>query len=999
MNKIFTHLMTYLIMGVFCSLAFRPVSVYSLDGPLSEGLVIAGNDSIGSTDYPNGGMFRVKSTPGLIPIEDFRCGVIDTERGYAWLATETIPAHIVKVRLGDENSSVEYLHYITLPHVNSKISCAVIDKENGFAYFGTNTSPGRIVKIDLGEGDNPPVFVGALTLESDETHLASAVIDTDNGYAYFGTRTNPGIVVQVRLGEGYAPPSRVGSTVFEFGEESLTSAVIDNVNGFAYFGTSTRPGRVIKMSLGNDTYPPERVGAVTLELSDSSLQNAFIDIEDHSAYFFSRYGRCAKICLGYGFSAPQHIGSVPLAGYVTSAAFDSANRYAYLGTNSTRFYKIAVNRGNELPELIGYTQLETGLLSHKPTLLDTDKGFAYVGLNRAPGRIMQMTLGEDNALPEFVDSIVFDRQDRRFDRVAYSPDSKYVLFGTEDRPGRAIKSKLGFGTKHTRILDNLDLQDTILSATLTSQNDYAIFGTNTPRVIKVALGQGDQPPYVIYDELLLENPERYLYSSFYNPLDGNIYFGGGAFYAIGRIIKVDPGEGNESPTRIEAIVLNDNELPSSVVFDSVHGYAYFGTRSFPGKIIKVATHPEMPLERIGALVLPDEYRPLNDAFIDQENGYAYFLTNTDPIRIVKIILHEHDLPEYAGSTTLNAYGDSVTSFFNSANGYAYVGVSGNMYATLKKFRLLPGMNPPELIDTITFDPNERDISSSMIYPDEGYAFFAFNGNPGRIVDVSLSHKYFIKGNRIHVPEDGYAVALSFYSHFASGNLRFALYSDDIQPNLIWQSEIIENTAEEQWLTIDMSNTTPYLASGSYWLVWQTDSSADVPSYDAGAQGSGLKVLYDWDSFPDTLNVKGQSDLTFNSDMWSAYVLVAPETPKPTPDFSLNLVLNRTVFRPGEPFLLGVTIENLNRLPYYNQPFFVLLDVYGSYYFYPSWTHELDFMYIDITQWIKTVPILYFDWPEVNDSADGIAFHAAILNSDLTSVIGNIDTVTFGWTTW
>ncbi len=121
------------------------------------------------------------------------------------------------------------------------------------------------------------------------------------------------------------------------------------------------------------------------------------------------------------------------------------------------------------------------------------------------------------------------------------------------------------------------------------------------------------------------------------------------------------------------------------------------------------------------------------------------------------------------------------------------------------------------------------------------------------------------------------------------------------------------------------------------------------------------------------------------------------TPEPGPDFRLNLSLNRTMFSPGDPFQLVVTVEKPDGNAYYRQPLFVLLDVYGEYYFYPSWNPWFDYKLVDITTFIESIPILNFEWPNGSGSANGIAFHAAILNTALTSIAGNTDTVVFGWT--
>jgi hypothetical protein len=148
---------------------------------------IAGNDAIGSVNYPNSGMRRLDALP-LVAGDNY-------------------------------------------------LASAVIDLVGGHAYFGTYTIPARVIKVALGNGAEPPVRVGALTLEAGEDRLWTAVIDESGGHAYFGTWTVPGRVVKVAFGGASEPPVRVGAVTLEPGEDVLISGVIDPAGGHAYFGT------------------------------------------------------------------------------------------------------------------------------------------------------------------------------------------------------------------------------------------------------------------------------------------------------------------------------------------------------------------------------------------------------------------------------------------------------------------------------------------------------------------------------------------------------------------------------------------------------------------------------------------------------------------------------------------------------------------------------------------------------------------------------------------
>jgi len=126
------------------------------------------------------------------------------------------------------------------------------------------------------------------------------------------------------------------------------------------------------------------------------------------------------------------------------------------------------------------------------------------------------------------------------------------------------------------------------------------------------------------------------------------------------------------------------------------------------------------------------------------------------------------------------------------------------------------------------------------------------------------------------------------------------------------------------------------------------------------------------------------------------------TATPTPAFELDLILNHTVFSPGMLFSLDVDVANwVSR----QNPLrlFVVLDVYGEYFIAPSWTPEYQFIYVSAPVGRFGIPVLSFIWPDVDGTADGLMFHAAMTNTDGTVIVSDsrfperaTDSVTFGY---
>ncbi len=109
------------------------------------------------------------------------------------------------------------------------------------------------------------------------------------------------------------------------------------------------------------------------------------------------------------------------------------------------------------------------------------------------------------------------------------------------------------------------------------------------------------------------------------------------------------------------------------------------------------------------------------------------------------------------------------------------------------------------------------------------------------------------------------------------------------------------------------------------------------------------------------------------------------TATPTPVYEIGLVLSEDLFQPDDLFLLEVRVSSWLKQ---NNPLrlLVVLDVFGQYFMYPSWSEDYDFRYVSIPVGQSGVTILDFAWPEGAGAATGLMFHAAFMDTAGEAII-------------
>ena len=127
----------------------------------------------------------------------------------------------------------------------------------------------------------------------------------------------------------------------------------------------------------------------------------------------------------------------------------------------------------------------------------------------------------------------------------------------------------------------------------------------------------------------------------------------------------------------------------------------------------------------------------------------------------------------------------------------------------------------------------------------------------------------------------------------------------------------------------------------------------------------------------------------------------PQTPSPTPEdcstTGVTIDMPSVLFYPGDAFFCNISVCNQEGTTLEGYPLIVLLDVFSQYFFAPSFGSTLDFYAMTFPVGVSAVEVLpEFSWPQGAGTAGGIVWYAALTDPSITSLIGMMDSMTFGW---
>jgi hypothetical protein len=109
--------------------------------------------------------------------------------------------------------------------------------------------------------------------------------------------------------------------------------------------------------------------------------------------------------------------------------------------------------------------------------------------------------------------------------------------------------------------------------------------------------------------------------------------------------------------------------------------------------------------------------------------------------------------------------------------------------------------------------------------------------------------------------------------------------------------------------------------------------------------------------------------------------------------------------PGRDFWVRTYLYNDSPQQLDQVPVYVVLDVLGALYFWPGWRQYIpgdpssgDCMFVDVSTGITSIEIIPpFTWPDTGQQElDGLYFHACMLDSGQTMLLGNVSTVRWGF---
>lgn len=109
------------------------------------------------------------------------------------------------------------------------------------------------------------------------------------------------------------------------------------------------------------------------------------------------------------------------------------------------------------------------------------------------------------------------------------------------------------------------------------------------------------------------------------------------------------------------------------------------------------------------------------------------------------------------------------------------------------------------------------------------------------------------------------------------------------------------------------------------------------------------------------------------------------------------------YRPGDICYLNAEICNPGSESGGMYPLFVILDVFGEYWFWPSWVHheppdfQIDYREIELKPGLQLLGIIPpFPWPSGAGSLSGIVFWGALTNREITDILGVYDRIEWSY---
>ncbi len=387
---------------------------------------------------------------------------------------------------------------------------------------------------------------------------------------------------------------------------------------------------------------------------------------------------------------------------------------------------------------------------------------------------------------------------------------------------------------------------------------------------------------------------------------------------------------------------------------------------------------------------------------------SFFISNEDPISFSGVLSVEYASPEILRNVFA----------YNPGSGICLWDGGGVIRDNLFFENAVQGIN--------SFDARSVVIENNL-----------FDGNS--VQGIYLYHRYTssrISGNTVTGSQTGvhiinYESSLEIDHNIITGNgtgieLQYGnpltVFNNDVWGNTLGFQGLDDPTGMDGNISIDpLFCLGPF---GSYFLS-QEDAGQDEtsPCVDAGSESA---IPEDRTTRTDLVPDNGVRDIGYHYPIEAPpgiptpHPTQTPVPPTPTPppptisqtpnpswtptpsgtptagpfDPRIEILLNSTMFQSGDRFDFDIRIENSSQLVTLHC--FVLLDAFGSIWFWPSWTQAIDYETWTIPAVTSAIyPILEFSWPNDAGAADGLRFWAALTSLDWMTIV-SLDSEEWGY---
>ncbi|MBN1552110.1 hypothetical protein JW979_11595 [bacterium] len=239
--------------------------------------------------------------------------------------------------------------------------------------------------------------------------------------------------------------------------------------------------------------------------------------------------------------------------------------------------------------------------------------------------------------------------------------------------------------------------------------------------------------------------------------------------------------------------------------------------------------------------------------------------------------------------------------------------------------------------------SEEPVGYDPLIPHSGFSFWGTNLNPGGSYLSNMS-------NYLQSPVFDCTgmdhIYLTFWRWLTVEESRFDQAKILVNGNEVWINPYSGHLIDKHWVHCVYDITDAVSGADTVQITFTLDT-------DEGLNFGGWNI-------DDLAILSGVTD-DFNTKF-------------PDP-LSISITTSQSVFEAGDSFELACTVANYRDALSIDK--WIILDVYGLYWFWPSWSNQLDYMTQNIPDYsINRESILEFTWPEVSGHADGLKFWTA-----------------------